>query len=212
MVYPDFKTNNNRHCNWRYMAQSYSLFRLIVNWFIELLPIVAFWAGFQYKGMLTGIAWSLIATVLAVLLGRIIQHRWALFPLFMTGSFLIFGSYSLHTQSPAAFIIQHTLYYGTGGILLVAGLIKQKSLLKPLFDNLFALTDHGWRILARRWAVLFFILAAGNEVVWRTLPVSDWALYKISMTVSITVFGLWQLRLARRERLPDANEWGLKIG
>lgn len=184
----------------------------MVNWFIELAPILSFWAGFHYQGMLTGIAWSLVTTLLAVLLGRIVQRRWALFPLIMTASFLLFGCYSLLTHSPTAFIIQHTLYYGMGSVILMGGLLRQKSLLKPLFDNLFALTDDGWMMLARRWAVLFFLLATGNEVVWRTMSVSDWAVYKVGMTVSITVFGLWQLRLARRERLPNANDWGLKIG
>ena len=157
------------------------------------------------------IAWSLAAAVLSALLALFVQRRLAPFPLVMGIVVVLFGGYSLVTHEATAYMMQHTLYYGIGGVLLVYGLLRGKSFLKPMFDNLFALTDHGWMILTRRWACLFFLLAGGNEWVWRTMPEAVWAHYKLGMTVSITLFGLWQLRLARRERLPNASRWGLKI-
>ncbi len=160
---------------------------------------------------MSAIFWSLVATVIVVLLSIMVQRRCPLFPLVMCAVVVSFGGYSLITDEPAAFIFQHTIYYGAGGLILIVGLLNGKILLKPLFDNLFALTDHGWMTLTRRWAALFLLLAFGNEWVWRTMSESAWATYKLGMTLTITLFGLWQLRLARRERLPEASRWGFKI-
>ena len=160
---------------------------------------------------MSAIFWSLVATVVAVLLSIMIQRRCPLFPLVMSAVVVSFGGYSLKTDEPTAFIFQHTLYYGVGGLILIVGLLNGKILLKPLFDNLFALTDRGWITLTRRWATLFLLLAFGNEWVWRTMSESTWATYKLGMTFTIMLFGLWQLRLSRRERLPEASRWGFKI-
>jgi intracellular septation protein len=192
-------------------SRPYSLSRLVFNWAIEIGSIIVFWLGFHQHGLMTGIAWSLTATVVVLVLGILVQRRLAWFPIAMSCSFLGFGGHSLATLSPVAFMFQHTLYYGVGGILLTVGLIQKKSFLKPLFDNLFAVTDKGWLILARRWTGMFYALAIGNEFVWRTLSESAWAHYKIGMTLSITAFGLYQLTVTRRERLPNASAWGLKI-
>lgn len=193
------------------MKKTYPLGQFIFNWTIELGTVVVFWIAFELSGLMTAIFWSLVATFAAVFMAIIIQRRWPLFPLVMGAVVVTFGGYSLLTDEPTAFIFQHTLYYGLGSLLLVIGLANGKSFLKPLFDNLFALTDRGWIILARRWAVLFLLLAFGNELVWRTMSESSWAIYKLGMTTTVTMFGLWQLRLARRERLPSASRWGLKI-
>jgi intracellular septation protein len=184
---------------------------LLFNWAIEVGSIIVFWLGFHRHGLMTGIAWSLVATVIVLVLGIVVQRRLAWFPIAMSCSFLGFGGHSLATLSPAAFMFQHTLYYGIGGILLTVGLLQQKSFLKPLFENLFSVTDRGWLILTRRWNYLFYLLAIGNEFVWRNLSETTWAHYKIGMTLTITCFGLYQLTVTRRERLPGASAWGLKI-
>lgn len=193
------------------MTPTYPPARLVFNWTIELGTVIVFWVAFKLNGLMSAILWSLIATLVALVLAILIQRRCPLFPLAMSIVVVIFGGYSLITQEPTAFVFQHTVYYGLGSVLLIIGVLNGKSFLKPLFDNLFALTDRGWIILARRWAFLFMLLACGNELVWRTLSESTWAVYKLAMTLTVTGFGLWQLRVARRERLPQANRWGFKI-
>lgn len=193
------------------MRKPFTLVHLAFNWMIELGSVAAFWVVFNQFGMMPAIFWSLVATVIVVILAILIQRRWPFFPLVMCVVVLIFGGYSLLMRDPLAFIVQHTIYYGIGGLILMIGLANGKSLLKPLFENLFALTDHGWTILTWRWAMLFFVLASGNELVWRTMSHAAWTNYKLGMTITVTAFGLWQLRLARRERLPEASAWGLKI-
>ena len=193
------------------MGKPYSPLQLTFNWLIEVGTIIVFWVVYKLHGLMSAILWSLLATVVAVGLAVFFQRRCPWFPLVMCFVVVVFCGYSLLTQDPQAFVIQHTLYYGLGGVTLAIGWIRGTALLKPLFENLFALTDNGWLILTRRWATLFLLLAVGNEWVWRTMTESSWVVYKMAMTLTVTLFGLWQLRLARRERLPEASLWGLKI-
>lgn len=193
------------------MKEKYSINLLMFNWMVEIGTIFVFWIVFQLYGLMSAILWTVVATIITVGLAVFIQQRYPLFPLVMCFVVTLFGGYSLITKEPSAFVFQHTLYYGIGGILLVIGLMNGKSVLKPLFDNLFSLTDRGWLILAKRWSFFFILVACGNEWVWRTMSESAWASYKLGMTISVTIFGLSQLRLARRERLPDASGWGFKI-
>jgi hypothetical protein len=46
-------------------------------------------------------------------------------------------------------------------------------------------------------------------LVCRTMSESGWAAYKLGIT--ITLFGLWQLWVARRERFPNASKSGFKV-
>ncbi len=193
------------------MKITHPLIHIAFNWAIELSSIVIFWVAFNYYGLMSAIFWSLVATVVVVLLSMIVQRRCPIFPLVMCILVVSFGSYSLITDEPTAFIFQHTIYYGAGGLILIIGLLNEKILLKPMFDNLFALTDRGWITLTRRWAILFLLLALGNEWVWRTMSESAWATYKMGMTFTIMLFGLWQFRVSRRERLPEASRWGFKV-
>jgi intracellular septation protein len=64
----------------------------------------------------------------------------------------------------------------------------RKPLLAIVMDSMFNLTDEGWRKLTFRWAIFFFVLAALNEIVWRTQTTDFW--------VSFKVFGIMPLTLA----------------
>ncbi len=52
-------------------------------------------------------------------------------------------------------------------------------MLKLVLDSVFDLTDEGWRCLTWRWAFFFFVLAALNEIVWRTQTTDTWVAFKV---------------------------------
>jgi len=76
----------------------------------------------------------------------------------------------------------------------------------------FKLTDEGWRKLTFRWGIFFFVLAALNEIVWRTtaaLGFSDnvWVNFKVFGIMPITfVFALTQLPLINRYTIPEEGK------
>jgi hypothetical protein len=50
-----------------------------------------------------------------------------------------------------------------------------------------------------------------NEIARRALVPELWIYYKLAAVVATNVFGFYQFVLTRRERLPEANEWGLRV-
>ena len=91
----------------------------------------------------------------------------------------------------------------------LGGLLFGRSLLSVVLDSMFSLTEEGWRKLTFRWGVFFFVLAALNELVWRTQTEDFWVNFKVFGIMPITVlFALAQTplltRYERKAPLPEA--------
>jgi intracellular septation protein len=77
-----------------------------------------------------------------------------------------------------------------------------------VLDSVFELTDEGWRKLTLRWSVFFFVLAALNEIIWRTQTTDTWVSFKVFAIMPLTVvFALAQTPLLLRyEVKKDAED------
>jgi intracellular septation protein len=92
-----------------------------------------------------------------------------------------------------------------GGTLLI-GLLLDKPFLSILFDQMFHLTDEGWRKLTWRWVIFFFALAVLNEIVWRNFSTDTWVSFKLFGVVPLTfLFGALQFPLLTKYH-PDAQK------
>ncbi len=68
-----------------------------------------------------------------------------------------------------------------------------------VFDQMFHLTEEGWRKLTIRWALFFFVLAAVNEVFWRGFSTETWIASKMFLSFPLTmVFAFLQIPLLKR--------------
>src|SRR6185437_9017983 len=92
--------------------------------------------------------------------------------------------------------VKPTILYGAFGLFLITGALRGKNPLKVLMGDAFHLPDPVVRTLTLRYALFFFALAAGNEVIWRTQTTRIWALYKFPGTaVLIFLFAMSQAPL-----------------
>ena len=91
---------------------------------------------------------------------------------------------------------------------LLGGLALGKPLLPILLDTALHLDEDGWRKLTLRWGLFFFVLAALNEVVWRTQSDVFWAGFKVFGTMPLTLlFALSQVPLImKHEARPAAPQ------
>ena len=75
-------------------------------------------------------------------------------------------------------------------------------MLKVVFDDVFRLTEDGWRQLTLRWALFFVFLAVLNEIVWRSSSTDFWVSFKVFGIMPITmVFAIAQVGLLKRHEL-----------
>lgn len=178
---------------------------------IEFGPIVVFSILSEKIDFILATGIFVALTVVAFFASLIERKKIAWFPVIVAVIVVSFGLLTVVLDNPFFIIIKDTLYNGVFALILFVGVAFKKGWLKPLFDSLFAMSDEGWRILSLRWAIMFTILAVGNEIARAGLSPERWVDYKIVATLTTAVFSLYQFRLSKKYRLDKSTEWGMVI-
>jgi len=118
---------------------------------------------------------------------------------------LVFGGLTLYLHDDTFIKLKPTLVNMLFAAALLGGLAAGRPLLKPLFGASFQLSDEGWRRLTWRWALFFLLMAATNELVWRSFSTEFWAGFKLFGFLPLTfAFALAQVPLIQRFQLQPA--------
>jgi len=197
------KLSDKRNSEFRQVATS---------WGIEFGPIVVFFLTAEYTGLVHATALFVFLTSLALIASYSKDRRIALFPLLAGLSVIIFGLLTVLLHDPFFIIIKDTVYNGLFALAIAIGLYKYKRpIIKDLFSSLFHMTDKGWVILSKRWLVMFVLLTVSNEIARHSIDPRTWVNYKMLATLTTIVFGLYQITLSKRERMPNSNKWGMNV-
>jgi intracellular septation protein len=167
---------------------------------LELGPLMLFFAANAKWGIFIGTGVFIVASVIALPCYRWMEGRWPIMP--MVGGFfvLVFGGLTIWLQDETFIKLKPTIVNCLFGVILGGGLLFfRRPLLKPIFGAAFKLTDEGWWKLTVRWALFFFVLAAVNEVMWRSFSTDTWIASKMFLSFPLTlVFAFLQVPLLKR--------------
>jgi intracellular septation protein len=192
--------------------------RKLVPPLLELGPLLAFFltngncqrlldycAG-EMQRLFTGTAVFMVTTVIALPLYRVLEKRWPIMPLVGGFFILVFGGLTLWLQDETFIKMKPTIVNLLFSTALTVGLLFGRPLLKVMFAAAFRLTNEGWTILTKRWAVFFLVLAGVNEVMWRFFSTETWITSKMLLSMPLTVvFALAQTPLLKRHWDGDDN-------
>jgi intracellular septation protein len=149
----------------------------------------------------------IVATIVALTASWVLTRRLAVMPLVTGVIVLIFGGLTLWLQDDVFIKMKPTIVNVLFGTALLGGLWFGRPLLGYVFDSVFRLTDEGWRKLTFRWGLFFFVLAALNEVIWRSFSTDIWVSFKVFGIMPLTVlFTLTQMPLIQRHALPEPEK------
>ena len=147
----------------------------------------------------------LATAVLMVAIGASLLLSWMLLrevpvmPLVTGVVVFVFGGLTLYLQDAWFAYVKPTIVNCLFGAVLLGGLVFGRNLLKLVLGSSLDMDDEGWRKLAVRYGVFFFVLAVINEIVWRNFSEGFWAGFKLYGFVPITfAFMLSQLPLISR--------------
>jgi intracellular septation protein len=170
---------------------------------VEVGPLVVFFVVNARAGIFWGTGVFMGATVLSLIVSRILFGRIPVMPLVTGVCVMVFGGLTLWLQDDHFIKIKPTIVNALFAGALFFGLLAGQSLLRVIFGEVFRLTDEGWRKLTLRWAFFFTFLAVLNEVVWRSCSTDTWVSFKVFGVMPLTMaFAVAQVGLLRQYELP----------
>jgi intracellular septation protein len=178
----------------------------ILKLVLDIGPLVLFFAANSRFGIFAATASFMVAVLIALVVSYVLTRHIAIMPVVTAVIVLVFGSLTLVLHDATFIKLKPTIIYVLFGGTLLGGLAFGKSLLGAVFDQMFHLTDEGWRKLTWRWIYFFFVLAVLNEIVWRTQTTDFWVSFKLFGVMPLTfLFGALQMPLINKysvERKP----------
>ncbi len=162
----------------------------------DIGPLVLFFVANARIGIFAATAVFMAAVLIALAVSYAMTRHIAVMPVVTAIIVLIFGGLTLVLHDATFIKLKPTIIYVLFGGALLGGLAFNKPLLGIVFDSVFNLTEEGWRKLTWRWAIFFLVLAALNEIVWRTQTTDFWVSFKLFGVVPLTfIFGALQYPL-----------------
>lgn len=178
------------------------------SFWLDFGPLLGFFASFLYFKRANpdeALIWA--AGVLGV--AAVLALAWSWFKHRHTSPILIFSTVVICGFALAAFIfddkrfvfMKPTVMNVIFGLAVLGGVVFKKNVIKMMMGSAFELPDPKWNVLAIRWAIFFFAMAALNEVIWRNFSEDFWAGFK--------VFGFLPLTIAfTMTQIPFLNKFG----
>lgn len=157
--------------------------------------------------LLIATALFMVATVLSLIISKIVFKHLPVMPFVSGIVVLVFGGLSIWLQDETFIKMKPTIVNTLFGVVLLGGLAFGTSLLGYVFNAAFQLDPEGWRKLTLRWGIFFLFLAVLNEVVWRNFSDDVWVSFKVWGTMPITIlFTLAQMPLIMKHSLEEKEE------
>ncbi len=150
-----------------------------------------FWgAGNPITAMSFGTAAFMAAIIIAVIISKVKLGRVS--PMLWLSALLIlfFGGLTIYFHDQRFIQLKPTIIYAFFALMLFAGLLRGKPLLKYLLQAAYdGLSEEGWRKLSRNWALFFVAMAVANELMRRSMSFDTWLAVKVwGVTIVSVVF------------------------
>jgi intracellular septation protein len=173
---------------------------------VDYGPLALFFAVYYFKALMPATAVLMGATAVVLLFVLYTEKRVAPMPLITAIVVGVFGGLTLWLEDETFIKMKPTIVNALIGATLIGGLAFGRPLLKPLMGTAWHMTEAGWRVLTRRFATFFLLLACLNELVWRTQSTDLWVTFKVFGLIGLTfLFALAQVPLLNRYRQADGD-------
>jgi len=168
-----------------------------------------FWgSGNPITAMTFSTAAFMVAIVVAVIVSKVKLGRVS--PMLWLSALLIlfFGGLTIYFHDQSFIQIKPTIIYAFFALMLFAGLLRGKPLLKYLLQAAYdGLTHEGWLKLSRNWALFFVAMAIANEAMRRSMSFDTWLAVKVwGVTIVSVVFAAANIPMLMRHGLTLGEE------
>src|SRR5688500_10471351 len=147
---------------------------------------------------------AFMAAMIAAMIYSQLRFR-RISPLLLFSGFMVIvlGGLTIWLRNETFIKMKPTVYYLLVAGLLAFGLRTGRPFLKTVLGTAYpGLSDEGWRVLTRNWALFFAVMAVVNEAVWRNSSTQFWIGFKIWGAIPLTfLFALANVPMLMRHGL-----------
>ena len=184
----------------------------VLKFLLELGPLVIFFIiygrikdkvfsifGVDYQGFIVATGVFIPILLLSILVLWILSGKIAKMQLITALLVVIFGGLTIWFNDDRFFKMKPTIIYLLFGGILSFGLLRKKSYLEYVMEDMLPLERIGWVILTKRVAIFFLSLALLNELIWRNMSTDSWVNFKtFGLTGAIFIFFVAQNGLIQK--------------
>ena len=184
----------------------------VLKFLLELGPLIIFFIiygrikdkvfsifGIDYQGFIIATGVFIPILLLSILVLWILSGKIAKMQLITALLVVIFGGLTIWFNDDRFFKMKPTIIYLLFGGILSFGLLRKKSYLEYVMEDMLPLERIGWVILTKRVAIFFLSLALLNELIWRNMSTDSWVNFKtFGLTGAIFIFFVAQNGLIQK--------------
>ena len=183
---------------------------------LELGPLVLFFIGNYFFGILWGTGILVFATLISISVSWFIDKKIPLMASFGCAAVVFFGvltlifdrDVALQTGSEVGIFlfikIKPTVVSLLIGLSLIATDLLGYNPLKSIMSSGLNLSPKGWKSLTRLWVVMFISMALANELAWRNLTTDDWVSFKaFGIPILSIVFAVFSIPVIRKYSIEE---------
>ena len=172
----------------------------------ELGPLIVFFVANAKFNLFVATGAFMVAVMVAMAASYMVTRHVPIMAIVTAVIVIVFGTLTLVLHDETFIKVKPTIIYTLFAAVLGGGLLFGRSFIAIMFDQMFNLTPHGWRILTMRWALFFFAMAILNEFIWRTQSTDFWVGFKAFGVLPLTIaFTMTQMPLIKRYHLQPAS-------
>lgn len=171
---------------------------------LEFGPLLIFFVVYQRTEIFTATAVFIPVILASLAASWVLTRELPRLAVVTAVVVVVFGGLTLWLQDATFIKMKPTIINGLFALALLFGLARGRSFLKDVIGQAMPLSDAGWMILTRRWALFFVFMALLNEAIWRTQSEEFWVAFKTFGSPVVTfLFVASQFPLLKRHGLED---------
>jgi len=185
---------------------------------LELGPLILFFIGNYFLGILWGTGILVFATVISISISWLLDKKIPMMASFGCAAVVFFGlltlifdrDAALQTNSEIGVFLFIKIKPTVVSLIIGVGLISANFLgynpLKSIMSSGIKLSPKGWQSLTRLWILMFVSMALANEIAWRNLTTDDWVSFKaFGIPILSIIFAVLSIPVIRKYNLEDVK-------